>query len=81
MAGILFLLLALLQASIPVQPAPTAVGIAASDKLVCKRRVRIGTLVGYGKACHTRAQWDEIARTSREQWQDLQGTRGSTHGS
>lgn len=64
---------------------PTAVrtgsGAAApAEKLICKRRLKTGTLASYEKSCHTRADWERIGDRWRETWAEMQGSKGSTHG-
>ncbi len=49
------------------------------DRVICKREVKIGTLAGYQRTCHTRAEWARIGRESKESWEQLQGTHGSTN--
>ena len=30
-----------------------------ADKVICKKRVKTGTLAQYEKSCHTRAEWEK----------------------
>jgi hypothetical protein len=84
MAQLAFVLPLLLQAATqPVtQPASTAVAPPAkpADKLICRRELRSGSLADYKKICHTRAEWQRMSDNERDTWQELQGTKGSTHG-
>ncbi len=47
----------------PIAPAPVRAVQNAHDpkQVICKREEEIGTRLGGYKACHTRAQWDQIA--------------------
>ena len=84
MAAFVFLLPLALQTATPVAVAAseTAAPVkpAAKEKLICKRRVKTGSLAGYERSCHTKAEWQRISDSTRETWQELQGTKGSTHG-
>ena len=51
---------------------------APAEKLICKRKLKTGSLVGYERTCHTRAEWQRLADATREAWQELQGSKGST---
>jgi hypothetical protein len=63
------------------RPAASATTNAApGDKLVCKKRLRTGTLADYEKICHTKAQWERIGAAWRDTWAEMQGIKGSTHG-
>jgi hypothetical protein len=90
MASMAFLMPLLLQASSPATPAPTLVAASEAattaplpskaDKLICKRRQKTGSLAGYERSCHTKAEWQKISDSTREVWQEMQGSKGSTHG-
>lgn len=51
-----------------------------APKVVCKRFEETGSLVKRRKACHTRAGWNKLSDSTREEWSALQGTLGSTKG-
>jgi hypothetical protein len=53
---------------------------AKSEKMICKRRPKTGSLAGYEKSCHTKAEWQKISDSTRDTWQEIQGAKGSTHG-
>jgi hypothetical protein len=38
---------------------------AKADKQICKRDAPIGSMIPTRKECHTRAEWDQIARDNR----------------
>jgi hypothetical protein len=40
---------------------------------------RIGTLAGRKRVCHTAAEWREIAAKGRANWEQMQGSHGSSH--
>jgi TonB family protein len=61
--------------------APTQVASAAPpEKMICRRRVKTGSLAGYERACATKSDWERMAVRNREEWGELQGVKGSTHG-
>lgn len=53
--------------------------VPASERRICRRQTRIGTLAGSETVCHTAAEWQAMARGSQESYRQLQGTLGSTH--
>ena len=82
MSGFALLLSALVQTAAPTQAvtAPQTASAIDSEKVVCKKRPKTGSLAGYEKVCHTKADWDKIGRMSREAWEEVQGAKGSSHG-
>lgn len=52
--------------------------VTPGERQICRRQVRIGTLAGYERVCHSASEWQALARGTRESWQQLQGTFGST---
>ena len=61
----------------PINPIPLAKADAPEPQ-ICKRRVKVGTLAGFERTCMTQRQWELAARESRENWEELQGRKGST---
>ncbi|MFL6843259.1 MAG: energy transducer TonB [Allosphingosinicella sp.] len=66
-------------------PAPSGLRIVdapmpASEKRICKRTLKTGTLATYERQCLTEAQWHRQRESQRDAWGDLQGTKGSTSG-
>jgi TonB family protein len=55
-------------------PAPT------SEKRICKRHLKTGTLATYERTCMTQAQWTQHRNRNRDEWGELQGSKGSTSG-
>jgi TonB family protein len=51
-----------------------------SEKRVCKRYRKTGTLSGYERYCLTEKEWVRLRHENQVEWGDLQGTKGSTHG-
>ncbi len=51
---------------------------AGGERQICRRQTRIGTLAGTETICRTAAEWQALARGTRESWQQVQGTFGST---
>ena len=64
----------------PQQLAATETNAAVStkDKMICKRQVRTGTLAGYERICRTKAEWQAASERARDEWQEIQGTKGSS---
>ena len=63
------------------RPSSAATGNGApGDKLVCKKRLKTGTLADYEKICHTKAEWERIGAAWRDTWGEIQGSKGSTKG-
>jgi len=63
------------------RPAASTTGNAApAGKLICKKRLKTGTLADYEKICHTKGEWERIGAAWRDTWGEIQGSKGSTHG-
>lgn len=60
-------------------PRPTQVA-AASEKVICKRVPVTGSNVATERVCLTRRDWDKSIDEVRQNWDDVQGRKGSTHG-
>jgi TonB family protein len=65
--------------------APSGLRIAnapapASGKKICKRSLKTGTLATYERICLSKADWDRHADRQREEWGELQGSKGSSRG-
>ena len=56
-------------------PAPSG-----SQKKICKRHLKTGTLATYERTCMTEAQWIQHRNRNRDEWGELQGSKGSTSG-
>ena len=52
----------------PAKPAHSA------DEVICKRQADTESRLGGTKICHTRAEWDEISRVSRDEVERSQQT-------
>jgi TonB family protein len=52
----------------------------ASGKRVCKRHLKTGSLATYERICMTEAEWTQHRNRNRDEWGELQGTKGSTSG-
>lgn len=63
-------------------PVPVAakLGIDPLDKKICKKALRIGTLAGYERTCRTRREWAAETDDMKRNWQEIQGSYGSSHG-
>lgn len=44
------------------------------DEVICRRQDDTGSRLGGTKICHTRAEWDEISRVSRDEVERAQQT-------
>jgi periplasmic protein TonB len=65
--------------------APTGLRIVdapapASEKRICKRSLKTGTLATYERICLTQAEWTRNRNRNRDEWGELQGAKGSTSG-
>ena len=61
-------------AGLRIVDAPTP----ASQKRVCKRHLKTGTLATYERICMTQAEWTRNRDRNRDEWGELQGAKGST---
>jgi hypothetical protein len=64
-------------ASSAVTPAPAS---QPGNKVVCKTTQVTGSLVKKRKACQNKDSWAKQSESHQNQWQEIQGTRGSTNG-
>ena len=64
----------------PQAAAAPATNAAPGDKLICKKRLKTGTLADFQKICHTKAEWERIGAAWRDTWGEIQGSKGSTRG-
>ena len=67
------------------QPAAPAIRIAnaaapASEKKICKRSLKTGTLATYERICLSKAEWERHRQRNQEEWGELQGSKGSSRG-
>lgn len=51
-----------------------------SGKKICKRSLKTGTLATYERICLSKADWARHAQRQRDEWGELQGSKGSTNG-
>ncbi len=58
----------------PAAPLRAAQNDHNPNQVICKREDEIGTRLGGYKACHTRAEWDKIARNGGDVVNTLQVT-------
>lgn len=52
----------------------------ASEKRICKRSLKTGTLATYERICLTQADWARHRDRNRDEWGELQGSKGSSRG-
>jgi hypothetical protein len=84
-----FLIPLLLQAASPAAAPPVQLAANESakpadkddpNKKICKREPRTGSLAGVERICRTKAQWQALSDRTRDEWQEIQGAKGSTLG-
>jgi TonB family protein len=51
-----------------------------SEKKICKRNLKTGTLATYERICMSQADWTRNRNRNRDEWGELQGAKGSTNG-
>jgi TonB family protein len=67
--------------STTVFSAPTVMAANSdSEKVVCKKTVRTGTLAGFERTCMTPREWARQSEEAKAEWEDVMGKKGSTHG-
>jgi TonB family protein len=52
----------------------------ASGKKICKRSLKTGTLATYERICLSQADWARVRERNRDEWGELQGSKGSSRG-
>jgi len=52
----------------------------ASAKKICKRNLKTGTLATYERICLSQADWARHREQTRDEWGELQGSKGSSRG-
>ena len=52
----------------------------ATAKKICKRSLKTGTLATYERICLSQADWARHRDRNRDEWGELQGSKGSTRG-
>ena len=63
------------------QASQTATASAtATEKIICRRQLRTGSLADFQRLCATQSDWRRMGERTREEWGELQGAKGSTHG-
>lgn len=50
-----------------------------TEKLICKRTLKTGSLVKHSRVCMTARDWDRYAEANQEDWGSLQGKKGHTN--
>jgi len=50
------------------------------NEVVCKRITKTGSLVSHSRLCLTRREWSQYADRNQDQYGEIQGRLGSTHG-
>lgn len=65
----------------PVQSTNGEVAGKSPDEVVCKRVNKTGSLVSRSRLCLTRREWSQYAQRNQDDFGEIQGKYGSTHGS
>lgn len=71
-----------LPAAVAAAPPPPPVAIAQAalpDKMVCRRRLRTGSLADFERICLTAGEWQRAGERVRREWQEIRD-KGHTHG-
>ena len=63
-----------------VTPASTKIAGKSPDEVVCKRITKTGSLVSHSRLCLTRREWSQYADRNQDQYGEIQGKFGNTHG-
>ena len=63
-----------------VAPATTKVAGRSPDAVVCKRITKTGSLVAHSRLCLTRREWSRYAEKNQDEFGEIQGKFGNTHG-
>ena len=61
-------------------PAATKIAGKSPDEVVCKRITKTGSLVAHSRLCLTRNEWSRYAEKNQDEFGEIQGKYGSTHG-
>ena len=61
-------------------PAMTKTAGKSPDEVVCKRITKTGSLVAHSRLCLTRREWTRYAEKNQDEFGEIQGKYGSTHG-
>ena len=72
-------------AAVPAAAPPSGLRIVdapapSSGKKICKRSLKTGTLATYERICLSQADWARVRERNREEWGELQGSKGSSRG-
>lgn len=63
-----------------VAPAATKMAGKSPDEVVCKRQTKTGSLVSHSRLCLTRREWSLYAQKNQDEFGEIQGKFGNTHG-
>lgn len=63
-----------------VAPAATKIAGKSPDEVVCRRITKTGSLVAHSRLCLTRREWTRYAEKNQDEFGEIQGKYGSTHG-
>ena len=57
-----------------------SIGGRSPDEVVCRRITKTGSLVAHSRLCLTRREWSRYAEKNQDDFGEIQGKYGSTHG-
>lgn len=57
-----------------------SIGGKSPEEVVCKRITKTGSLVSHSRLCLTRREWSRYADRNQDQYGEIQGKFGNTHG-
>ena len=60
---------------------PKTASAPTTEKIICKRTLRTGSLVAHSRLCLTARDWDRYAENNQDDWGSLQGRKGHTNSS
>ena len=63
-----------------VTPATTKIAGKSPDEVICKRVNKTGSLVARSRLCLTQREWSIYAQKNQDEFGEIQGKYGSTHG-
>lgn len=61
-------------------PAMTKTAGKSPDEVVCRRITKTGSLIAHSRLCLTRREWTRYAEKNQDEFGEIQGKYGSTHG-
>ena len=67
---------ATLAATVAIASPPSATGAGKdANKMICRTIAEIGSRLNKTRACHTKAEWEDLRRQARQNVQNIQDRR------